>query len=92
MAAPVWLESENKFVTLCVMAVSSSKQHVHTYDPVFEHAASFNVRVGGKATNALAETGATVSCITESFAISVGAHIDRAARQSLEGIGGNLTL
>jgi hypothetical protein len=76
-AAKVLLASKDIKVPLCIMAASSNKQHVHTGDPVFEHAASFHVRLGGKTTNALADTGATVSCITER---------DAASRHSLDQI------
>ena len=62
----------------------------HLHDAVPGHAATFDVRVGGRQTRALFDTGATCSCMSESYATSTGLTVEPHDRQLL-GIGGSAT-
>jgi hypothetical protein len=72
-----------------VLRYASTQRHVHSTDQLAPHAASFDLRVGGKQCRVLVDTGATVSCMSEAYAHSLGQPL-RPIDTHIEGIGGKV--
>ena len=70
-----------------LMKASGSTRHMHSTGDNRPHAASFDMRVGGKQCRVLVDTGATISVMHDVFARSLGVPLQRATG-GIEGLGG----
>ena len=69
-----------------VVRVCAKADHMHSTS---DHFASFDGRVGGHSSRVLLDTGATISCVTESFVKSCGVTITPDT-DPIQGIGGSI--
>ena len=69
-----------------IMKLRASDRHVHA--SASAHAASFQIRVGGLAVNALADTGATCSCLSADVVHKMGLPVNNDDSEPITGIGG----
>ena len=87
-----WLANarEHKQVDqVCVLDFSCAAKHVHHTSPAVAHFTSFDVRVGGRTVRALLDSGATCSCLSQSFIQSCGLQAS-SLTGSIGGIGGKV--
>jgi hypothetical protein len=71
-----------------LLVFATGARHVHSDISTAQHAASFNIRVGGSHIRALFDTGATCSCMFASTARRLGLYVATAAEPSITGVGG----
>ena len=77
----------NKRQHVMTLKFAAHQRHVHVAKAA--HAASFDLRVGGKQCRVLADTGATISCMRASYATALGAPLE-AYTAPVTGIGGTV--
>ena len=75
-----------------VLAFAGTNQRIHTSPHKHEHAASFPIRVGGKAVHALFDSGATCSIMQQSFARALGLPLHPCIDTPVHGIGGQVSV
>jgi hypothetical protein len=74
-----------KFILL---VFATGARHVHSDISTAQHAASFNIRVGGLQIRALFDAGATCSCMSASTVRRLGLSVAKATEPSISGVGG----
>lgn len=72
-----------------VMAFVANATHVHSELTDGGHAASFNIRIGGRTVRALFDTGATCSCLSKSAVQALGQQVTPSTDPPIMGVGGD---
>jgi hypothetical protein len=80
--------SERKQEFSTILKFESKLRHVHSSGVAKQHQASFKIRVGGQAVNALFDTGATCCCMHKNLVHQLGLKIRDTDLPPITGMGG----